>query len=267
MGFPDSRITAADVRASYNRNVKSHFAVTWFARPIADLWTPVFFNRGWSANEVTLLRTVVSFLALILLGTGRWEAHIGAVAGFYVGFILDCVDGNLCRLNDSASYWGKFIDGLSDSIYVLLAPLATGIGLWFSASSGGALLAGAVITSLALITQMVRNRLSFFREWMISQSGPLLPAEAKAREKGLKLEQAIAPVVVNGTFVAPLLLLLPGGAAYYLWTLAVVQGASDVFWLAALLGPAHKLLRRKRKSIHAAPVPLREKPRENKTVG
>lgn len=249
------RITVAEVRASFNRKIKDHLTLTWFARPIADLWTPFFFNRGWSANQVTLVKGVIYCLTLILLGTGRWEAHIAAVAAFYVGYVLDCVDGNLARLNDSASYWGKFADGLSDFIFVGFAPLAAGIGLWIQEGNATALLVGAVTTAVTLGTEFVRHRFSFFREWMVSQTGPLTDRDDVSRDLSVRLEKTMTEMWLNGRFLAPLLLLFPHGASYYVFALVVVQGVPCVVRLAAILHQARAILGRYRKSIHSAPEP------------
>ncbi len=247
-------ITIGEVRSSFNRAVSNHWSVTWFGRPLANVMTPFFYNSGWTANQVTLARTVISLLGLIALCLGTQLSLIFAVIAFYFGFVLDCVDGNISRLHTSVSYWGKFIDGLSDSVFVTFAAFATGIGIWRQEGDDVWLLVGALITVLSLTCQAVRNRLSFFREWMVSQSGPLTKKETKHLRDGAALETKVTAVIVNGTFIAPAILIYPGTSTYYLIVLAIVQGLMDSIWIGVLLLQARAILRRGRKSIHAAPA-------------
>ena len=248
-------ITVADVRASLDRAVRAPLPIAWFGRPLGDLCTPFFYNRGWSANAVTGLRTAVAGAALLALASGLPFLWASAAAAFYAVYVLDCVDGNLSRLLDTASYWGKFADGVSDFVFIGFAPLAAGAGLWFREGDGLALLAGAAITALALANEILRNRLSFFRDWMIAQTGPLRPEDEAARALPMRIERQAAAVVINGTFLAPLLLFHPGWGAYYLWALAAVQAVPDAVRLGASLHHARVILGRWRRSIHAAPPP------------
>jgi len=247
------RVTLDDVRASLNPAVKSHFTVAWFGRPIANLVTPAFYNAGWSANGVSLARAALALLGLGALLSLRSWAGAAAAAVFYACFVLDCVDGNIARLRNSVTYWGKYLDGLADSVFVLGAPLAAGTGLWLHGGPAWAMLAGALITIGSLTSQMTRGRLSFMREWMINQSGPV-EAQVLERLKAPRRVQAwAAAVLVNGTFFAPLLLLVPtDGPLWYVLALLAVHLAPELVWTATTLIEARILLDRGRRSIHAA---------------
>lgn len=246
-------ITVEDVRASINYNVPMIWTVRWFGRPLANLITPAFYNSGWTADQVTYFRALIGAAGfLVLVVPGYWPAPIAAAA-FYTCFVFDCVDGNLARLHESTSYWGKFIDGLADFLFILGAPFAAGLGLMLSGESPYWLAIGAATAIASLTSQMVRNRLSFTREWMVNQSGPLQEAEIR-RCRGTKLVQAtVAGIYVNGTFVAPLLLVLPDwGRKFYLLALIPVQLLCEIVWTVASISEARILLDRKRRSIHAA---------------
>ena len=51
-----SRIRPIEVRASLDSRLKEEAVMTYFARPLAAVVTPWFYNHGWSANGVTALR-------------------------------------------------------------------------------------------------------------------------------------------------------------------------------------------------------------------
>ncbi len=245
------RITAANVRASWDAKVPDAFVMAWFQRPVADYFTAPFYNAHWTANGVTVLRTVILALAVIGLAAGNPIVNIFVVLAFYINFILDVVDGNLARLDDDASYWGKFADGLSDYIYTLFAPLCAGIGYYVLTGNHGALLLGVAMASLSALTHITRSRLSFFRDWMIYESGPLTAAEESARAPYMKIERMLSHISVTLPVVAPILLLLPGGQLYFLLAIVCIQGPSDFVWFFVILAQGYSILRRKRESIRA----------------
>ena len=247
-------VTVADVRASFNRKIKNHFTVTWFGRPLANLMTPPFFNAGWSADGVSYLRIVMAAGGIGLLLSASAALHAAAAVIFYLCFVLDCVDGNLARLRGTVSYWGKFLDGLSDFVFVLGAPIAAGVGLWLYAARADLLLVGALVTVTSLASQMVRSRLSFTREWMTASSGPLNDATVVRADRSRAVQGVVSAIYVNGTFFAPVLLLIPQtGPVWYVWCLVVVQLVPEVIWLMATIAEARVILDRPRRSIHSAP--------------
>ena len=249
---PRTRVTVADVRASFNRaKGPETFTFQWFCRPLGDLITPFFHNSGWSADGVTLFRTILAVAALLALTTGYREAVVAASVAFYVTMILDGVDGNLARLSNTASYWGKFHDGISDAVFTYFAPLGAGIGVWLFGGDGLVVAAGGVTTALTCFTQMMRNRLSFFREWMISETGPLDEGAVATLAPMQRIEVATFSVSAHVRFFAPLLLLLPDGAVYFVAFSFVAHGASDAVWLGTVIAQARVILKRGRKSVRA----------------
>lgn len=251
------KITLEDVRASMGGHVRAHYTVKWFGRPIGNLLTPMFHNSGWTANGVTGARTVLSFLAVALLCTGEFGGAVVAVALYTVVFILDCVDGNLARLGQSVTYWGKFIDGLSDMVFPFFAPIAVGVGIWTQAGDGIYVIVGAVCGMVSMASQLVRNRLSFMREWMVSQSGPLAD-DVSEKLIGIRSNQKwVAAVYVNASFFAPLLLLVPDwGAVLFVLFMTAAQLVPETVWLGMTMLEARILLARRRRSAHE---PLIEK--------
>ena len=251
---PPDRVTIADVRSSFNpKGGKDPWVLGHVFRPLAALVTPPFYNAGLSGNAVTALRALAAIAAIVglALGDPRWLPIVVVLA--YVGFVLDCVDGNVVRLSNTASYYGKFADGLADGVFVFLAPFATGFGVWLYGGPASVLLLGALVTIGALFGQMVRNRLSFFREWMISQTDPLDDATRARLAPAQDWERRALGLMVNVSFVAPLVLLLPFGAEKFVLLLLVTQLPADLVVTALTLWQANIMLRRWRRSIHANP--------------
>jgi phosphatidylglycerophosphate synthase len=246
------KITLDDVRASINPDIKVHPSITWFGRPLSNLITPFFHNRGWTANGMTIARSWISLAAVLALAFPEpvlWQ--ISAVV-YYICFVLDCVDGNLARVQDDASYFGKFLDGLADSIYPLTAAFLLGIGSWQYFDEPLFLVLGAAISIVSIANQMARNRLSFFREWMISLTGELTEVELAKAQNSRGFQQTLAVVVVNGYFVAVIGLMVPGIGSYLYFALCILaQLIPEFLWICSSLSEASALLRRGRTSKHA----------------
>jgi len=249
-----SRLTLEGVRASYNSAIKSHYSVGWFGRPLANLVTPFFFNIGCTANGVTLGRVMLAVACLAALVVPGPVGPVVACAGFYVCFVLDCVDGNLARLRDNVTYWGKFIDGLADFVFVLGAPFAAALGIYWAGGDAVWLLVGCLVTAMSSISQMTRSRLSFFREWMVGQGGPLSDDVVRQAEGPRRLQSRAAAIYVNGTFFMPLLLVVPDhGRVVFILAAVALQAMPEVLWFSATIAEARIILARGRKSIHSAP--------------
>jgi phosphatidylglycerophosphate synthase len=248
----NEKITAADVRASINPDIEEHPSMSWFGRPLSNFITPFFHNRGWSANDMTVARTWLAMAAVSALAFP--EPLFWQVSAFiyYICIILDCVDGNLARVQDDASYLGKFLDGLADSIYPMTATFFLGIGAWQHYDEPLFLVIGSLISIVSITNQMLRNRLSFFREWMVGLTGELTEEEL-VRAKGPRgFQQLLALVIVNGYFLAMIGLMIPAYGAYLFFALCfLAQLIPDFLWICSSIAESYALLKRGRKSRHA----------------
>jgi len=195
---------------------------------------------------------IMAFVGLVMLAVPGNLTGVGAAAVFYCCFILDCVDGNVARLRQSVSYYGKFLDGISDSVFVWGAPVAAGIALWLQGQPDYWLLVAFVSTMASVANQGFRSRLSFFREWMVGQSGDIEPGTIKRLEPIRRVQTVAASVLVNGTFLTPLLLVIPAqGRELFLMASVVFLALPEIVWLASTMFEAKIILARPRRSVHS----------------
>ena len=248
---PANRITVADVKASFNNRVRAQIFVRLFARPIAIYLTPAVYNAGVSANSVTRVRCFINVLALAALASGYRYLVLAFLVHVYLNLILDCLDGNIARMSGTVTYWGKFFDGFANRLLALLTPAAAGIAYWHLANNEWVLIAGFVVTLLAVYAELTKSRISHHREWMVRETGVLTDADVVSQAGWLKIEQRTSSFVYNVTFLSPLLILLPDGLIYFLWALLPVQGAGAVIVGMVLLGQGWSTMRRSRTSIHS----------------
>ena len=82
---------------------------------------------------------------------------------FYVLFMFfDVIDGNMARITDSATYFGKFLDGVVDTFVDALLPLSIAVGFYLAGNDILFLFGGVIVTTALLFAAFVINRTSFF---------------------------------------------------------------------------------------------------------
>ncbi|ASW53345.1 CDP-alcohol phosphatidyltransferase [Plantactinospora sp. KBS50] len=78
---------------------------------------------------VTALSVLFAAVAAALFGLGGRPALVTGAVLLYLGFVLDCVDGQLARFTRQFSPWGGWLDTMADRAkeYIVYAGLAVGV--------------------------------------------------------------------------------------------------------------------------------------------
>lgn len=82
-------------------------------RYLSFFLTPLFIITGLSANHATYIRILVGFCSIYLIFS---ENIVIGIIIFFLGDIIDCVDGNISRIKNTATFYGKFLDGWVDIV-------------------------------------------------------------------------------------------------------------------------------------------------------
>jgi hypothetical protein len=106
---------------------------TWTARrwgrPVALRVTRVVEPLGMRAHQATAAAALAALAAIGLLGVGTWWSWLAAALLLHAWYVLDHVDGQLARLNRTASLDGTMLDYAMHHSWNVLVPLACGFGL------------------------------------------------------------------------------------------------------------------------------------------
>jgi phosphatidylglycerophosphate synthase len=81
--------------------------------PIAKIFVRVLKNTWVTPNQVTYLSVLVGFASGYSFSQGSWVSSIVGGILLELTLILDCVDGQLARAKNMASYFGRLIDGIA----------------------------------------------------------------------------------------------------------------------------------------------------------
>jgi phosphatidylglycerophosphate synthase len=176
------KLTIADVRASQDLSKTAIPLVMRFIFvPAAWPLTVIASRLGLSPNAVTALRGVLYLVAGIMIAQSATPWFVFGFVLYLLAVVADSVDGNLSRLNDAASYFGKFADGLVDALGDLVLPVAVAMHLWAAAFAGAELvmLAFAGVACHA-VSFLVIHRLPLFEGMLLSTEGPSGVAAARS---------------------------------------------------------------------------------------
>jgi phosphatidylglycerophosphate synthase len=176
--------------------------------------------------------------------------YFSGVFGLFA-FVLDFVDGHLARLDDNATYWGKYCDGLVDYIFPVMGLFAIGLGLSFQTENVWYVAVGGLISFIALLTRTSRDRLRYFQCWMIEKSGPFSEENVKYIQSWQRREYIVSVAAANGRTAAFFLLFLPDGGLMFFYSLLLIQGITEPSWLYICLRTGYVSLGRWRKSAHS----------------
>lgn len=141
--------------------------IRYFARP-ASYYLFFLIKNTFTANQITYFRGLLLLIALIFFLLNSNIFFVLAILLFLLNIILDCLDGHIARINNNASYFGKFLDGYIDTLWYLIIPLSGCLRLLIHDSqNSNTLIIVMILASILFLTETtLRERISFYREWI-----------------------------------------------------------------------------------------------------
>lgn len=124
-----------------------HWYSKYFVRYFSIYISYAFFKLGISANFVTILMGVAGLAgSLCIVFSNLWLTLAGAFL-WQLWFVLDCVDGEVARLNNKLSQVGVFYDKLTHIIVNSTFVLAMGLHVYFAEPSNIAIIFAITVYS------------------------------------------------------------------------------------------------------------------------
>ncbi|MGY0007389.1 DUF5941 domain-containing protein [Micromonospora sp. I033] len=140
----------AELRLSVKE--RDDFFTTFFV----STWSPYVVKAaariGLGPTGVTMISVAFAVAAAVLFGVGGRPALVAGGVLLYLGFVLDCVDGQLARYTRHFSAWGGWLDTMADRAkeYLVYA------GLGYGATQAG-FRYGWALAIAAMTLQTVRH--------------------------------------------------------------------------------------------------------------
>ncbi|XXG10432.1 DUF5941 domain-containing protein [Micromonospora sp. SH-82] len=134
----------AELRLSVKE--KDDFFTTYFVSTWSPQVTKVCARVGLGPTAVTMISVVFAAAAALLFATGDRPALVAGGVLLYLGFVLDCVDGQLARYTRHFSAWGGWLDTMADRAKEYLVYAGLGFGATQAGFRWGWALAVAAMT-------------------------------------------------------------------------------------------------------------------------
>ena len=228
-------------------------------------------NIGVSANGATFIRCFLSLVGFTLLCLGQQATYNWGISLLLFSVVMDSVDGQLARVLDQASYFGKFLDGLVDSVTEIGLPFFLGIYLYLRSGAAELLLLGAAAAFLHAILHIAMVRYGHItqRQALDGATGPRPPLTVGEWRNG-KLMDFISrqvehwfPIWLWDVRMGGLLLAVVFSAEeFYLLGLAIIQAFCTFSFLIVRLirvYPELNTYRRSATATHNQKMPNAEK--------
>nr|WP_221310651.1 DUF5941 domain-containing protein [Micromonospora parathelypteridis] len=145
----EAAVTAVDEdRAELRLSVKEKddFFTTYFV----STWSPQVVRLAarlrLTPTGVTAISVLFALAAAVLFGVGGRAALVSGGVLLYLGFVLDCVDGQLARYTRHFSAWGGWLDTMADRAKEYLVYAGLGFGVSHAGLGNGWALAIAAMT-------------------------------------------------------------------------------------------------------------------------
>ena len=104
-----------------------------FYRPLAFIFVKAVYRSPITPNQVTILSMLAGLASAWFFSLATSAALVWAAVWYVAANILDCSDGQLARLQNSGTLFGRVIDGVAD--YVASIAIFLGIDIGLAASS------------------------------------------------------------------------------------------------------------------------------------
>jgi phosphatidylglycerophosphate synthase len=124
------RAAEAHLWSSIRKTVAHDGVVAYYlARPLSRPLTRMALRTALTPNQVTLVGLLVGIASGVVASRGGSAGYVGAALLFFLGLVLDCVDGEMARLTLGTSRLGQWLDTLTDDVSVAALTLGFGLGL------------------------------------------------------------------------------------------------------------------------------------------
>ncbi|MCB0307877.1 MAG: CDP-alcohol phosphatidyltransferase family protein [Bdellovibrionales bacterium] len=240
--------TYREIISGYQNNQKSRFDHEYYLyaiyRYLSFPLTAFLIKLKFTADTVTIFRSVTLLICFGLILLGQYTYMVTGALVFLFAYILDFVDGNIARFNNTSNYYGKFIDGLVDSfvcglfIFSTIGNIRSGHTLF---SIRTEMFMGVTTAFASLWIQYFRIRVAYFVNQSQTHSAPNheMPSKPKAwwhktmayfysMTKQLSVSTPIALIILcplnllsvfNAVFFAIYLPMALGEGAMTIWNL------------------------------------------------
>lgn len=140
-------------------------------RPVSFYLAYIVLIFNVTPNTATFFSFLFGLISIVLLAMGGRLFSILGVLFYFLYIVFDFIDGNIARVKNHATYYGKFLDGAVDAFIESLLPFCFSLSFFIYRQSLMVLFLGMGTSLLLLYAYLLLTRVSFFSRWIAIEEG------------------------------------------------------------------------------------------------
>ena len=231
------KYTPSEIKKSFDFSANNASIVSrYIIRPLSFYMTSFALEFNMKPNQATAISLALGAMSMLAFITGTRLLFTFGVLLYFLAVLFDFVDGNIARITDSATYFGKFADGAVDVFADSFIPFAVAVGFYFAGNNILFLCAGIGASMFLLFGFFMINRASFLCRWakIDELEGKLPPADRLNNLNPLKSGMMPLYRISNLAWDAKILVLAAAAITGMTATLFIILFAVIAVWAAAL---------------------------------
>ena len=170
MSYKDLYIRAKKINKDQTKFSNSSMFEFLFRR-VSFFLTPFFIRTGVSPNLISGLGLIMGLIASMLIFFSNDTSVTLGVIIFFFTSLVDYVDGSVARMNNKATFYGRFIDGLIDIVTLSAIRLALCNLIMVRIENDALFWVGLTGCVLTPIHHFIFDRYSSYARWSNEENG------------------------------------------------------------------------------------------------
>jgi len=162
------------INSSY-RNFNSVSISGYLINRIANFFIPIFLILKIKANTVTMINFFVGFTCIIFFFIFNGDFFSYSILLYIINKILDHCDGGLARFYKNKTFFGKFIDSISDVLFLSFFNLSLAIFFYLKTNNFYLLIYGSISSIFICFDVFILDKFSSLVRWCNKENKKSFP--------------------------------------------------------------------------------------------
>lgn len=149
-------------------NINNTSLILLLCSKLSNLITPFFLILKINANKITYLNFINSLIIILCIWTDKKNFFQIAIILYFFYLIIDFCDGSVARYKINTSFYGRFIDGLSDIFLKTFLILSISFYSFKILNSLSLLIFGCIASIFIAFDTFILDRYSAIVRWFNS---------------------------------------------------------------------------------------------------
>ena len=109
-----------ELKIANSKQITNPYSLEALFKIIAIYLTPLFYYLKINANQLTWIHFITSASGAIIILVLGYDYYVYGVTLYILGIMIDFCDGSIARISNTATFYGRFLDGLLDVVKTIM---------------------------------------------------------------------------------------------------------------------------------------------------